>query len=212
MSVEITITLAGFLLTLIAVIGNIKTKGSSSGLLSAKLRVALGLIGIFMIMYGGYAFGTFNFQGQMEQFETGNVKEVQYPVENVQIISPVEGDSIECRILTKGVYPESHEKDIWVLLKPSDQFYYPQSDHTNTSYKRNGEWQVITRFGGDQGEDYDIVAYETDAETSRYFSNTMQNWKDALSYPGLSIEEIPDGAVEVDRLTVSLKENCRGVF
>jgi hypothetical protein len=212
MSVEITITLAGFLLTLIAVIGNIKTKGSSSGLLSAKLRVALGLIGIFMIMYGGYAFGTFNFQGQMEQFETGNVKEVQYPVENVQIISPVEGDSIECRILTKGVYPESHEKDIWVLLKPSDQFYYPQSDHTNTSYKRNGEWQVITRFGGDQGEDYDIVAYETDAETSRYFSNTIQNWKDALSYPGLSIEEIPDGAVEVDRLTVSLKENCRGVF
>jgi hypothetical protein len=212
MSVEITITLAGFLLTLIAVIGNIKTKGSSSGLLSAKLRVALGLIGIFMIMYGGYAFGTFNFQGQMEQFETGNVKEVQYPVENVQIISPVEGDSIECRILTKGVYPESHEKDIWVLLKPSDQFYYPQSDHTNTSYKRNGEWQVITRFGGDQGEDYDIVAYETDAETSRYFSNTIQNWKDALSYPGLSIEEIPDGAVEVDRLPVSLKENCRGVF
>ena len=48
------------------------------------------------------------------------------------------------------------QKDIWVLLKPSNNKYYPQSDHTNTSYKRDGEWQVITRFGGDKGESYDF--------------------------------------------------------
>ena len=211
MSLEIILTLVGFLLIILAIIGNIGSEGST-GLLSPKIKLTIGLIGVTLVIYGGYAFGTFNFQGQMEQFETGNVKDVQYPVENVQIISPVEGDLVECRILTKGVYPESHEKDIWVLLKPSDQFFYPQSDHTNTSYKRNGEWQVITRFGGDKGENYDIIAYETDAEASRFFTNTIQNWKDALSYPGLSIEEIPDGATEVDRITVSLKENCRGVF
>jgi hypothetical protein len=212
MSVEIPITLAGFLLTLLAIIGNIKTKNSTSSLLSAKLRVALGLIGILLIMYGGYSFGTFNFQGQMERIETGNVLEVQYPVENVQIISPIDGDVVDCRILTKGVYPESHEKDIWVRVKPSDEFYYPQSDHTNTSYKRNGEWQVITRFGGDQDESYDIVAYETDTAASLFFSNTIQSWKDALTYPGLDVSELPGGAVELDRITVTLRESCRGVF
>jgi len=212
MSIEVILTIVGFLLILIAVIGNIASDKSSSGLLSSKVKVTIGLIGVTLVIYGGYAFGTFNYRGQMEKIETGNVKEVQYPVENVQIISPVEGDSVECRILTKGVYPESHEKDIWVLLKPSDQFFYPQSDHTNTSYKRNGKWQVITRFGGDKGEDYDIIAFETDSTASQYFSETIQEWKDALSYPGLNIDEIPDGATEVDRITVSLKENCRGVF
>lgn len=212
MSIEVILTIVGFLLILIAVIGNIGSDKTSSGLLSSKMKVTVGIIGIFLVIYGGYSFGTYNFIGQVENIETGNTLEVQYPVEEVQIISPVEGDSVNCRILTKGVYPESHEKDIWVLLKPSDQFFYPQSDHTNTSYKRNGEWQVITRFGGDKGEDYDIIAFETDSTASRYFSETIQEWKDALSYPGLNIDEIPDGATEVDRITVSLKENCRGVF
>lgn len=212
MSIEVILTIVGFLLILIAVIGNIGSDKTSSGLLSSKMKVTVGIIGIFLVIYGGYSFGTYNFIGQVENIETGNTLEVQYPVEEVQIISPVEGDSVNCRILTKGVYPESHEKDIWVLLKPSDQFFYPQSDHTNTSYKRNGEWQVITRFGGDKGEDYDIIAFETDSTASEYFSETIQEWKDALSYPGLNIDEIPDGATEVDRITVSLKENCRGVF
>lgn len=212
MSIEVILTIVGFLLILIAVIGNIGSDKTSSGLLSSKMKVTVGIIGIILVIYGGYSFGTYNFIGQVENIETGNTLEVQYPVEEVQIISPVEGDSVNCRILTKGVYPESHEKDIWVLLKPSDQFFYPQSDHTNTSYKRNGEWQVITRFGGDKGEDYDIIAFETDSTASEYFSETIQEWKDALSYPGLNIDEIPDGATEVDRITVSLKENCRGVF
>ena len=212
MSTEVILTIVGFLLILIAVIGNIGSDKTTSGLLSSKVKVTIGLLGIILVIYGGYSFGTYNYKGQVEKFETGNALDVQYPVENVQIISPVEGDSVNCRILTKGVYPESHEKDIWVLLKPSDELYYPQSDHTNTSYKRNGEWQVITRFGGDEGEDYDIIAYETNESTSQFFASTIQSWKDSLSYPGLEQDQIPDGATEVDRITVSLKENCRGVF
>lgn len=212
MSLEIIITLAGFLLILLAVIGNIATDEAPSGFLNPKLKVTIGLIGILMVIYGGYAFGTFNYVGPVEKVETGNKLEVQRPVENVQIISPVEGDSVKCRILTMGVYPESHEKDIWVLLKPSDELLYPQSDHTNTSYKRNGEWQVITRFGGDKGEEFDIIAYETTPAATEFFSNTIQRWKDALSYPGLEPSQIPDSATEVDRITVSLAENCRGVF
>jgi hypothetical protein len=114
--------------------------------------------------------------------------------------------------LTKGVYPDGHEKDIWVLLKPSNDKYYPQSDHTNTSFKRNGEWQVITRFGGDKGEAYDIIVYETDPAASEFFSATIQSWKEALTYPGLALEELPAGAAEVDRIEVFVQENCRGVF
>lgn len=212
MNAETVIILIGAFFILLAIIDSIKIGGKSLGLMDIKLRVLFGLIGFILIIYGGYTFGTMFYPAQIEQAVVGNKLQVEYPVKKVQIISPVEGDSIECRVLTMGVYPESNDKDIWVLLKPSDEKYYPQSDHTNTSYKRNGEWQVITRFGGDKGESYDIIAYETDALASAFFSRTIQNWKDALSYPGLEPEELPAGATEVDRITVVLQENCRGVF
>lgn len=212
MSAELVIIIVGTLLLLIAIIDSIKIKNSSLGLVNINLRIIMGIVGVLLLMYGGYSFSLLNPQPQIEQVKVGNKLQVQYPVESVQIISPIHGDSVNCRILTMGVYPESHNKDIWVLLKPSNDKYYPQSDHTNTSYKRDGEWQVITRFGGDQGEMYDIIAYETDSIASQFFSSTIQSWKDSLSYPGLEIEDLPSGAIEVDRIVVSLKENCRGVF
>jgi hypothetical protein len=208
MSAEVIIIIVGAILVLLAIGDSIK----SLGLLNPKIRIPLGVIGILLIIYGGFSYGSINLQGQIEQVEIGKKLKVQYPVEKIQVISPIEGDSVQCRILTMGVYPKSHDKDIWVLLKPTDEKYYPQSDHTNTSYKRNGEWQVITRFGGDKGESYDIIVYETDSIASDFFSATIQKWKDALSYPGLEMEELPKGAIEVDRLTVSLKDGCRGVF
>lgn len=212
MYVDIIVLALGAIAIIIAILGSIKSKGASGGIIGANTRIALGVIGILLLMYGGYSFGTLNVKGQVEQFERGNVMQVDYPVERVQVISPLDGDSVECRILTMGVYPEGHDEDIWVLLRPSDNFFYPQSDHTNTSYKRNGEWQVITRFGGDQGEQYDLIVYEADEEASRFFTNTIDQWKQALSYPGLTIEEIPEGATEVDRISVVLEDNCRGVF
>ena len=212
MSAEVLIIVIGAVLILIAIVDSIKIKDSSLGLVNAKLRIPLGIIGVLLIFYGGYSYGTHSLPGQIEQVEVGNKLPIQYPIENVQVISPVEGDSVKCRILTKGVYPNSHDKDIWVLLKPSDDKYYPQSDHTNTSYKRNGEWQVITRFGGDKGESFEIVVYETDSLASQYFSSTIQNWKESLLYPGLELEELPNGANEVERIVVSLKDDCRGVF
>lgn len=207
MSAEIVIMIVGAVLMLIAIVDSTKL-----GLMDIKMRILLGIIGFMLIIFGGYSYGTATTLGQIEQVVEGNKLQVEFPVKKVQVISPLEGDSVKCRILTMGVYPESHDKDIWVLLKPSDNKYYPQSDHTNTSFKRNGEWQVITRFGGDKGESYDIIVYETDSLASQFFSATIQSWKEALSYPGLEPEELPDGANEVDRITVSLKENCRGVF
>ena len=212
MSAETVLIIVGAALILIAIVDSIKINDSSLGLMDLKLKIPLAIIGFILIIFGGYSIGMVTMPGQIEQVAEGNKLQVELPVKKVQIISPVEGDSVKCRILTMGVYPESDDKDIWVLLKPSNNKYYPQSDYTNTSFKRNGEWQVITRFGGDEGEAYDIIVYETDPSASQFFSATIQSWKEALSYPGLELEELPNGANEVDRITVFLEENCRGVF
>lgn len=210
MSAELIIIIVGALMILLSISHNIKIKDSPLNLISPKLRVPLGIIGVLLFIYGGFSFGTVNVPGQLEQATVEEMKPVEYPVKTVQVLTPIEGDSVTCRILTKGVYPEGHNKDIWVLLKPSDGFYYPQSDHTNTSYKRDGEWQVITRFGGDEGETFEVIVYETDAAATEFFSTTIANWKEANSYPGLELEEIPATATELERLKVILNKNCRG--
>lgn len=211
MSAEVVIIIIGTILILLAIIDSLRSTESSNSLLSSSFRIPLGILGVILIMYGGYSYEAFSRLGRIEQVEVGNKLEISAPANQVKVISPVDGDKVRCRILTMGVYPLSLDKDIWVLLKPSDNKYYPQSDHTNTSYKRNGEWQVITRFGGDRDEPYDIIVYETDDAASRFFSKTIEEWKATLSYPGLELDEIPQSAKEVDRLTVSLQDNCRGV-
>lgn len=211
MSTHFIFIIAGTLLSLYALLGGLASN-QNSGILRAKVRVPFGLLGILLIIYGGYAYGSTNSMAQIERAAKANIKPVDYPVTSVEIISPVRGDLVECRTLTMGVYPEPHSKDIWVLLKPSDGKYYPQSDHTNTSYKRNGKWQVITRYGGDKGEQFEIIAFEAEPEASAFFSETIESWKSDLNYPGLEEENLPEGITEVDRIVVSLAENCRGIF
>jgi len=178
---------------------------------NASLRITVGVIGVVLLFYGGFSYGAMNPMAYIETYDTGNKLQVIYPVKKVQVVSPVDGDSVTCRILTMGVYPETLTKDIWVLLKPSDEKYYPQSDYTNTSYKENGKWQVVTRFGGDKGETVDLVVYETDASASKFFSETIAKWKEANDYIGLTMEELPTGATEIERIQVTLEGNCRGV-
>jgi len=178
---------------------------------NTSVRIAIGIIGVVLLFYGGFGYGSMHPIAYLETFDTGNKLQVEYPVKKVQVISPVKGDTVKCRILTMGVYPETHNKDIWVLLRPSDKKYYPQSDYTNTSYKENGKWQVLTRFGGDQGESYDLFVYETNASASQFFSETIAKWKTANEYEGLKMEELPSGATEIDRIQVTLEGNCRGV-
>jgi hypothetical protein len=178
---------------------------------NASLRITIGVIGVVLLFYGGFSYGAMNPMPYIETYDTGNKLQVEYPVKRVQVISPVDGDSVTCRILTMGVYPETLTNDIWVLLKPSDNKYYPQSDYTNTSYKEKGKWQVVTRFGGDQGETVDLVVYETDAAASQFFSETIATWKAADDYVGLTVDELPAGASEIERLQVLLEGNCRGI-
>ena len=212
MSAQLLIILVGVVLIGLSVISSLGKKDSGAQLINPKVGIPLGVLGVLMIIFGSYTSDVGYVSSQMEQVSKGNILEIEGPVTSVKVISPVEGDYVDCRILSMGVYPRGHEKDIWVVLKPTDEKYYPQSDHTNTSYKRDGEWQVVTRFGGDLEEKYELIVYETDASASQFFSTTIQDWKNQESYPGLEDADIPEGATEVDRINVFLGKNCRGVF
>ncbi len=211
MSANLLIILVGIVLIGVSVLSSLGKKDSGTQLINPKVGIPLGVLGVLMIIYGSYTSDVAYVSSQMEQITRGKKVEIEGPVTSVKVISPVEADSVDCRILSMGVYPEGHEKDIWVVLKPSDEKYYPQSDHTNTSYKRDGEWQVVTRFGGDLEEKYELIVYETDASASQFFSTTILDWKNKESYPGLEETDMPAGATEVDRINVYLRKNCRGV-
>jgi hypothetical protein len=206
MSATLIMILVGFVLVAIALIGI----GKQS--MKVQLGIPLIIVGVVLVFAGSYASQVVKYNTQSEQIATGNKKVIDGPINKVQITSPIALDSVKCRILTMGVYPEGHTKDIWVVLRPTDDRYYPQSDHTNTSFKIDGEWQVVTRFGGDLGEAYDIIVYETDADASKFFSDTIEQWKQAEDYPGIELESMPKGAIEVERIKVFLSKNCRGVF
>ena len=212
MSAQLLIILVGIVLAGVSVLSSLGKKDAGTQLINPRVGIPLGVLGVAMIIYGSYTSDVAHVSSQMEQISRGNIVEIEGPVNSIRVISPVEADTVDCRILSMGVYPKGHEKDIWVVLKPSDGKYYPQSDHTNTSYKRDGEWQVVTRFGGDLEEKYELIVYETDASASQFFSTTIQNWKNQKSYPGLEDAAMPEGAKEVDRINVYLGKNCRGVF
>ena len=211
MSTKLIIVSIGVILTLIALLLSL-IGSSGKKILDTKYQVLLGIIGILMMIFGSYSSDLVKYSSQMEQVSIGNKLKIEGPVNTVKVVSPIDKDSVDCRILTMGVYPEMHQKDIWVLIRPTDDRYYPQSDHTNTSYKRDGEWQVVTRFGGDKGEAYDLIIYEADSNASSFFSSTIAKWKEADDYPGLQLSEIPEGAKELDRITIYTRKNCRGVF
>lgn len=212
MSAKLVIILVGIVLIGIAILSTLGKKDSATKLINPKAGIPLGILGVLMVIFGSYISDVGYVSSQMEQISRGNKLQISGPVNAVKVVSPIDKDSVDCRILTMGVYPESHVKDIWVLIRPSDDKYYPQSDHTNTSYKRDGEWQVVTRFGGDLGEAYDLIIYETDSTASAFFSSVIEKWKEAEEYPGLLLEELPPGAKEVDRVQVFTRKNCRGVF
>ncbi|MDX1332266.1 MAG: hypothetical protein R3252_04480 [Robiginitalea sp.] len=211
MSTKIGIIVIGALLIAVAILGSRKgTSGRS--FLNNTLAVLLGIAGVLMMIFGSYSSDLVNYNTQMEQVSIGTKLKISGPVSSVKVVYTIDQDSVDCRILTMGVYPESHDKDIWVVIRPTDDRYYPQSDHTNTSYKRDGEWQVVTRFGGDKGEAYDLIIYEADPAASSFFSATIAKWKEEEYYPGLQLEEMPAGAKEVERLVIYTRKNCRGVF
>ncbi len=201
MSIGLICLIVGALVLLTIISG-----GTSSKFSQRKVRLVVVIFGGLLIGFGAYYLGA-------EQGDTtlGDFQSVD-PTQLVVVTSPMDGDSVSCRILTEGTCPKSYNKDIWVLLRPADGKYYPQSDYTSSTYMRDGSWQVITRFGGRKGEIFEINVFEADSLTSAFFSATIQRWKEDLSYPGLADADIPEGASLVERIAVPLAGDCRGVF
>jgi hypothetical protein len=96
MSAEIVILLIGAVLLLLAIGDSIQINDSSLGLMDAKLKIPLGVLGLILIIYGGASVGTVTMPGHIEQVAEGNELEVNFPVEKVQIISPLVSDSVQC--------------------------------------------------------------------------------------------------------------------
>jgi len=72
MSAEIVIIIIGVVLLLLTFADRIKTKASSKGLINTKLRVPFGIIGVILIIYGGYSYGMI-LPGQIEQAEGSSI-------------------------------------------------------------------------------------------------------------------------------------------
>ena len=73
MSTEIVIIIVGAILVLLAIADSTK----SLNLLNTKLRIPLGVIGILLIIYGGYSYGSIHVQGQIEQVVVGKKSPIQ---------------------------------------------------------------------------------------------------------------------------------------
>lgn len=206
MSAKTIMIIVGFILIVIALVGLLRSA------MKSQVGIPVIILGVLLVIFGSYSSEMVMYNTQMEQVTKGNTLEVTGPIDKIKILSPIDQDSVKCRILTLGVYPEGHTKDIWVVIRPEDDRYYPQSDHTNTSFKNGGEWQVVTRFGGEKGMAYDVIVYEADAEASAFFTTTIEGWKEKEDYPGIELASMPKGAVEIERIKVFSSKNCRGVF
>ena len=90
MSAEIVIILIGVVLLFIAIGDSINIKDSSLGLINPNLRIPMGVMGLLLLIYGGYSYGSINLQGQIEQVVVGNKLEVESTVNKIQVLSPVE--------------------------------------------------------------------------------------------------------------------------
>ncbi|WP_445381205.1 hypothetical protein [Robiginitalea sp. IMCC43444] len=108
MSSELIIIIIGILFLLLGLSTAIKRQGEPIGLINTNLGVGLGLIGILLVIYGGFSYGTQVPPGQIETVAVENKKPVEYPIKDIQVISPLQGDTVKCRILTMGVYPDGH--------------------------------------------------------------------------------------------------------
>ncbi len=96
---------------------------------------------------------------------------------------------------------------IWVLLYQSNGRYYPQSDIPSVGAviePFNGNWSVTLYPGtAESGPgNFDIVVVLANSAASDFFSDTLQNWYATNNYPGLSHDELPNGIMEAQHITV----------
>ena len=139
---------------------------------------------------------------------------VQLPGE-LKIAGVLDGQLVEERQLVSGASTELREGDsTWVLVYTSFGKWFPQSSdacagiHATTA---DGRWQVMSRFGGEPGEAFDIVAVVANPEAGAFFDRKQREWcaeeqkNPGYTWPGLLTIELPQGITEKDRIQVFQK-------
>jgi hypothetical protein len=124
---------------------------------------------------------------------------------SVEITYPVEGTKVEQTEAIKGVsrlVPEGQE--IWILVVPqrADR-YYPHNRPADVLV--NGGWHSLANIGitEDVGDKFDILVVLVDGDAQDVFEDYLREAEEKKDWPGL--EQLPDGAVIYDRITVTRK-------
>jgi hypothetical protein len=97
-------------------------------------------------------------------------------------------------------------KEIWILVYPSNLAYYPQSTNACASISTpfaNGQWAETIRLGREGvPEAFHVVAVVTEvgSPASEAFHNYLTVGCDTGNYEGLAV--IPAGATEMDAIIV----------
>ena len=113
-----------------------------------------------------------------------------------------DGDTVGRHTVVTGTCASDVTGDIWVLVRPDNGLYYPQStdacagEHTT---RLHGRWQVPAVFGeaGDRGARFEVVVVTADAKASAFLADTVSQWCRQQDYPGLA--SLPGGVAAVSR-------------
>jgi hypothetical protein len=111
-------------------------------------------------------------------------------------------------ITVSGRYAEGLNDSIWILVWPrlAPGLGYPQSPNASQGLPAAKDplrltWTVPVTLGGDPQE-YDIRVYYADASASNFLGATLRDWVARNSYPGLRVEDLPQGLHEQMKITI----------
>lgn len=132
---------------------------------------------------------------------------------NVRLTSHKTGDRLPHAVSVRGSYSNvSPALEIWVLVYPHDsKRYYPQAIDAcsaEPAEKLGTIWGDVPVYLGrgpefDVGKRFDIVVVLADNPASLFFRDTLRNWCERSSYPGILPKDLPAGIMEKDSITVT---------
>ena len=193
MKTETILIIIGAIFLLIGFAGKLKLKDGEVLIKSFLARVLIFIFGI-----------TFLVLGIVPSFYKQN-KTIPPRTCNVCITFPIEKGIVSGSTIVKGKY-QSDSADLWIFIWPEKggNNGWPQSDDAlngKPAFKSNGKWSVSCGFGGPT-QNYDIVLYSSTKAASKIIGDTISLWAKRKDYPGLNINNLPTGLIELDRITV----------
>ncbi|MCA9957820.1 MAG: hypothetical protein KC443_02220, partial [Anaerolineales bacterium] len=118
--------------------------------------------------------------------------------------------------LVGEVAPEMTD-GIWVFVEPLGGRIYPQTpcsgeNMAGSALRGNGRWETHTRFGGeaDVGAVFNVRLLTAAPAADQELSATMLSWCQNALFPGLTLDELPPGLIEYQRLVVTRNSDSYG--